>query len=51
MESIAGFNFIRLFKTIGGAIKMNAGSYGGIKDILIDDSMIDLEINISCSMK
>ncbi len=47
-EELSGFEFASgIPGTIGGAIKMNAGAYGGeIKDILIETTYLDYKGNI-----
>lgn len=47
-ENLTGFEFASgIPGTIGGAIKMNAGAYGGeIKDILIETTYLDYDGNI-----
>ncbi len=50
---LSGFEFAAgIPGTIGGAIKMNAGAYGGeIKDILVETTYMDYEGNINTILK
>ena len=47
-KGISGFEFLSgIPGTVGGAVKMNAGAFGGeIKDILIDSTIIDEKYNL-----
>lgn len=47
-KGLAGFEFATgIPGTIGGAVRMNAGAYGGeIKDIIVSADVLDLDGNV-----